>query len=132
LPASYDETTRTPPPASRLPAERRARVAAPPIRKEIGGIHPSILPPGPRPGQVPVLTGCDTREIPGPNEVDGTPRRTPLPACVAAGIVATALAFGLTLLALGGWASANADTAAVVDGQAGSSPAEDDLRTGPS
>src|SRR5438445_11656364 len=60
LPASYDETTRTPPPASRLPAERRARVAAPPIRKEIGGIHPSILPPGPRPGQVPVLPGCGT------------------------------------------------------------------------
>jgi hypothetical protein len=44
LPASYDETTRTLPPASRLPAERRARVAAPPILKEIGGIHPSILP----------------------------------------------------------------------------------------
>ena len=29
------------------------RVAAPPILKEAGGIHPSILPPGAWPGQVP-------------------------------------------------------------------------------
>ena len=44
------------------PAERRARVAAPPVLKEVGGIHPSILPLGPWPGQVPILAACDTRE----------------------------------------------------------------------
>src|SRR4029077_15932020 len=37
------------------PAERRARVAAPPILKGAGGIHPSILPPAPWLGRVPIL-----------------------------------------------------------------------------
>jgi hypothetical protein len=39
------------------------RVAAPPILKEVGGIHPSILPLGPWLGQVPILAACDTREV---------------------------------------------------------------------
>src|SRR6266480_2937402 len=52
-----------PPRRPEPPAERRLRVAAPPILKEAGGIHPSILPLGPRLGQVPILAACDTHEI---------------------------------------------------------------------
>src|SRR6185312_1571375 len=57
------ETTRTPAVGQQPPAERRVRVAAPPILKEVGGIHPSILPLGPWPGQVPILAACDTHEV---------------------------------------------------------------------
>src|ERR1700760_4502243 len=52
-----------PPRRPEPPAERRVRVAAPPILKEVGGIHPSILPLEPRLGQVQVLAACDTREV---------------------------------------------------------------------
>src|SRR5689334_16915953 len=54
-----------PPPTVRPLAERPVRVAAPPILKEAGGIHPSILPLGPRLDQVPILAACGAREGPG-------------------------------------------------------------------
>src|SRR5215470_20241708 len=57
------ETTRTPAAGQQPPARRRVRAAAPPILKEAGGIHPSILPLGPRLGQVPIPAACDTHVV---------------------------------------------------------------------
>ena len=39
------------------------RVAAPPVLKEAGGIHPSILPLGSWLGQVPILAALDRNEL---------------------------------------------------------------------
>src|SRR5512142_1457998 len=52
-PAELRPRRSQPPPPASSPADRRVRVAAPPVLEEVGGIHPSILPLGPWLGQPP-------------------------------------------------------------------------------